>query len=375
MKIIMISTDRGLFKKYSHVQKRIAQYGKVFDEIHIIIFSRDKYDDFKIADNVYCYSTNSINKFFYITDAVMLVKKILKTFDTKDVVVSSQDPFETGVVACIAKFLFKIRFQCQIHIDFFSPYYAKESVKQFLHVLIGPHVLKYADAIRVVSKKIQKHITENMGIDNEKVLVLPVFTDVYNIIYSEVKKNVKENYPDASHILLIASRLVKQKGIIYAVDAFKEVIKIYPRALLLITGSGPEESAIKKYVTNKGLNNSVVFESWTDDLVSYMKSCDVFLLPSLYEGWGLTVVEAAACGTPIVMTDVGCANEFLIDGKNGIIVPVANMSKYAEAILKFISDDGFRKKVSLEATYTARSIPTLDEYLDDFKKAVELSFK
>lgn len=375
MKIIMISTDRGLFQKNSHVQQRIAKYGKVFDQIHIIIFSRDKCDDFKIAENVYCYSTNSLNKFFYITDAILRVKKILSKMDKKDVLVSSQDPFETGVVACISKFLFKIKFQCQIHIDFFSPYYAKESFKHRMHVLVGPYILKHADSIRVVSKKIQKYITEQMGIVDSRVCVLPVFTDTNNIISSELKQNLKEKYKDFSHILLIASRLVKQKGILYAVEAFEQVIKQYPKALLLITGSGPEESVIKKYVADKGLNNNVAFEPWTNDLTSYMKTCDAFLLPSLYEGWGLTVVEAASCGKPVIMTDVGCANEFIINNQNGVIVPVADVTAFAQAIIKVLSDDKFRDMISSEAVCSAKNIMLLDEYLNEFQRAATIYFK
>jgi len=372
MKVIMISTDRGLFKEDSPVRRRIGNYGKIFEELHIIVFSNKKIIDFKLAENVFCYSTNSKNKFFYIFDAINISKRIIKKIGNKDIVISSQDPFETGIVSLLSKFLFKVKFQCQVHIDFFSPYYKKESLKSFIQVLIGPFILKRADSVRVVSNKIREYLVSKINIPKEKIYVLPVFTDVERIINSEIKINLRDKYNGFSNILLIASRLVKQKGICVGIDAFKITLIKNPNSCLVVVGSGPEEEKIKKHVFKLKLEKNVFFESWNDDLVSYMKSCDVFLLPSLYEGWGLTVVEAAACSTPVVMTNVGCAEEFLFNEKNGIIVPVGNAEEFANGINKILENKVFTEMIKANSLITANKMPDLDSYLVYFKEAMEI---
>lgn len=372
MKVIMISTDRGLFKENSPVRLRLASYGKIFDQLHIVVFSNKKILDFKLADNVFCYSTNSRNKLFYIFDALIISKRVIKKIGNKDVVSSSQDPFETGLVSMLSKYLFKIKFQCQVHIDFFSPYYKKESIKHLLHVLAGPFVLKRADSIRVVSNKIRNYLVEKIKISDDKIYVLPVFTDVERIIDSGVKTNLKSKYNSFSNVLLMASRLVKQKGIYVGLDSFKIVLIKNPNSCLVIVGSGPEENKIKKYVMDLKLGKNVFFEEWSDDLVSYMKSCDVFLLPSLYEGWGLTVVEASACSTPVVMTNVGCAEEFLFNEKNGIVVPVNNAEMFASGVNKILADSHLRQTLRTNALRTARNMPDLESYLVYYKEAIEI---
>ena len=81
------------------------------------------------------------------------------------------------------------------------------------------------------------------------------------------------------------------------------------KILLLIVGSGPEEGSLKCKVESLKLVEQIKFEPWSNDLPSYYKTADLFLLTSFYEGYGMTLVEANACGCPIVATDVGVAQE------------------------------------------------------------------
>ncbi len=366
MKVIMISTDRGIFNSGSRTQNRLASYGKIFDELHFVVFTKKGCADTKITENVFVHPTNSLGKLFYISDAFFKVKKIIKK--QKDFIVSSQDPFETGLVALFSKIFLKTKFQSQVHIDFFSPYYKKESLKQFLQVLVGPFILKRADNIRVVSNKIKNYLISELKIKEDKVYVLPVFTDFDFIKRSEIKNNLKDKYK-YSNVLLMASRLVKQKGILIGIKAFERILEKHPDSCLVIVGSGPEEREIKKYVKENNISN-IFFENWCEDIFSYMKTADLFLLPSLYEGWGLTVVESVVCGTPVVMTDVGCAGEFLFDGKEGLIAEINNIDDFYEKVLRLIEDKNLFSEVKnncFESSETKKK--SFEEYLEQMKKS------
>ncbi len=134
----------------------------------------------------------------------------------------------------------------------------------------------------------------------------------------------------------MASRLTKEKNIGMAIKAMKGVIKQYPETGLIIVGDGPEKNKLK--AESRKLKANVVFENWTDDLASFYKTADLFLLTSNYEGYGRTVIEAMVANCPVVMTDVGIAGEIIKDGYSGLVVPVGNAKKLEEAILRMAGD-------------------------------------
>ena len=109
----------------------------------------------------------------------------------------------------------------------------------------------------------------------------------------------------------MASRLEVEKNIDLAIKAFKEVVQKIPKAGLIIVGKGSEQGRLEALCLRLSLKQSVVFEPWADKqtLASYYKTADLFLNTSLFEGYGMTFVEAKAAGCKIVSTDVGIAPE------------------------------------------------------------------
>jgi glycosyltransferase involved in cell wall biosynthesis len=144
----------------------------------------------------------------------------------------------------------------------------------------------------------------------------------------------------------MASRLTKEKNIGSAINAMSDVALRYPRTGLVIVGSGPEKDNLKFKIKNfppeadqpplENLLDNIIIESWTDDLVSYYKTCDLFLLTSNYEGYGRTLVEAAAAGCKIISSDVGVADEIL--EKENIFKP-GDPKALKEKIIKAIKGD------------------------------------
>jgi len=164
MKVVMISTDRKIFKKGSDVRHRIIEYGQLSDELHVIVFALEKlgFKEEKLSRNVWIYPTNSSFKFSYITDAVRVGGNLLKgeKIKKRDTLVSTQDPFETGLAGLRLKKKHNVPLQVQIHTDFLSPYFGLESFINKLRVAIAGHVLPRADCIRVVSERIKASLTK-----------------------------------------------------------------------------------------------------------------------------------------------------------------------------------------------------------------------
>ena len=133
MKVLMISTDRKIFEENSAVRQRIVEYGGLVDELKIIIFSSstrvtsNKHQVISIPNsNITLYPTNSKNRWFYIFDAMKIGKTIFESrewkveSDKNEVLVTTQDPFETGFVGWVIAKTKKTKLHLQIHTDFMS---------------------------------------------------------------------------------------------------------------------------------------------------------------------------------------------------------------------------------------------------------------
>jgi len=304
----MFSRDIKLLESWSRVSSIFADYSNIFEEIFVIILAK-KQDDknyekkwVPIYDNIFVfpiYSRSHLLSLFWLLKSIWGLKK-------KVDIITVQDPFEAGFLALLVAKLLGLKIQIQVHTDFLSPHYKKISPLNRARVWLAKLVLKRADCIRVVSSQLKKEIVLKIKLKTTPT-VLPIFVDIEKNKSFTPTTNLKEQYPQFEKIILMASRFSKEKNFPLAISAFEKVLATYPKAGLIIVGSGPERNKIEELIIKKQLGQSVVLLGWTNDLVSYYKTTDLFLVTSDYEGFGMTIVEALASGLPVVSTPVGIA--------------------------------------------------------------------
>lgn len=336
MKVLMISTDRSILDENSEARQRMVEYGKLAEKLRVIILSRP-FKSLKIG-------------------------KDIKGFD----LITTQDPFETGLIGWILAKIFEASLQVQIHTDFLSPYFVQHSMLNKLRVMIAKFLIPRSDCIRVVSERIKKSL-ERVTRYALRVTVLPIFTDIEKIKNSAVKTDLHKKYPQFDFIILMASRLTKEKNIGLAIEVLHnaKTAKSYAnnaKVGLIIVGSGPKEKNLIRLGQIK-LHDHIVLEPWTDDLASYYKTADLFLLTSNYEGYGRTLVEAAAAGCRIISSDVGIAGDILAKEN---IFEVNNKEQLKEKIIKAIKGE----IVMLDIKYLTK-MPSKEKYLEEYKKSWE----
>lgn len=295
----MISTDVKMLEEDSAVRTRMIEYGALFDELYVVVFTLGKNPDIKISKNVFIYPTNSISKLFFVHDAIRVGSDIGAD------VVTTQDPFETGLAGLKLSEKLNIPLHIQIHTDFHSRYF-KHSLLNRARIAVSNRTLPQAAAIRAVSERIKDSLSPDL---QAKTSVLPIFADLEAIERTSIVSDLRKKYPRFKKIVLMASRLTKEKDIDTALEAFEEILPDHPDTGLVIVGRGPLEEKIKKSGTFVRNPKSIVLLSWADHdtLVSYMKTCDAFLSASLYEGYGLSMLEACAARATLVATDTGIA--------------------------------------------------------------------
>lgn len=350
MKLLSISSDRHILKENSFVRKRTVKQGEFFEEIHIILFTKGFFAKKKIeiAKNVWVYTTGSWSRFLYMWDAIRIGKKILGNL-TLDIgnsgnnyVITSQDPFEAGRVGLTLKKKFNIPLQIQVHTDFLSPHFGHTFLNR-VRIKMAQGALRECNTIRVVSERIKRSIIREYHLEEQKITVLPVFIDVDLIKASPILLDVHKKYPQFNFVVLMVSRLTSEKNISLGLKAFFKVLRAFPKAGLVIVGEGAERHSLEREVRSLGIEKSVVFEGWQNDLISYYKTSNLFLSTSRFEGFGVTLIEAAAAGCPIVTSDVGIAEDVFHNGVHATICPIYSEDCFVESILSIIGNNQKRE--------------------------------
>jgi len=315
IKVLMISTDEKILEEGSSVSARMKEYGTLFSELHIVVLSKKRPGREArqmVSDTVFAYPTNSRSKLSYVCDAKKIGARIIQDLklSLNDSVITTQDPFETGIVGRKLSRLFSIPLHVQIHTDFMSPYFRGANFLNRIRICLSRKTLLRAKAVRAVSERIKISLSSDI---QAKTSVLPIYADVVGIKNAPVADNLRKKYPQFGKIILMASRLTKEKDFRTALRANASEAFARQGVGLVIVGSGPEEGNIQSLIQELGIADKVIMESWADHatLISYMKTCDVFLSTSLFEGYGLSMLEAHAAGATIVATDAGIAGELV----------------------------------------------------------------
>jgi glycosyltransferase involved in cell wall biosynthesis len=364
MKIISLGVEEGLFDEDSKARTRILSYGKLFDEYHIVAFTNTKRDKFQIA-NVSIYPIFAKNKVRALLEAYKQIRNIIQKKSNANTVITSQDPFEIGLLAYFVAKRFTLPLQLQIHINFFTPEFKQESMRHSWQASIANYVLPKAQGIRSVSEQITKYLVTQLAISPKKITTLPIATDIG--YFSEVMQLSRpKEIPEKAKVILMASRFEKQKNISLGLEAFAKFAKQHSDAFLILIGKGSQESVIKNLIMNLCIENKVILLPWVNDLRPWYQFADVFLLTSNYESWGMTVVESIASGAPVIATTVGCVEEIIKDGVNGYKVNVGDKDMLVERLTQVLYDSTFKRadvRASLNVLDTEAYMQTYQEAL------------
>ncbi len=383
MRVIAIGTERGLFKEGSGARIRIAKQGALFEELHIIVFTKkDKiFFEQKIADNVFVYPTRSWSRLWYIRDAVAIARRCMAQWvispprDGKTIV-SGQDPFESGLAALKIAQLLNAPLQLQLHTDMFSPLFTRSWLNH-LRVFWARRLLPRAAVVRVVSDSIKERLVASRLVSQERVVVLPVYVDLTSFgqeLPIEPTHDLRALFPEFKFIALTASRLTPEKDIGVAVRAIAALSKEAQHLGLVIVGEGPEKMALTRLARHLSIDHRVRFLPWQKHLGGLYRSANVFVLTSSFEGFGLTIAEALLSGTPVIATRVGLAQE-LHDGSEILTCAPGDVSCFVKKIRLLMNDHALREVLTVNGRQAMlRRMPDEETYQRLYKSSFELAF-
>jgi glycosyltransferase involved in cell wall biosynthesis len=265
----------------------------------------------------------------------------------------------------------KKRIYTRHHSDFHQRYFPKGILLDKFANSMATTIVAPSAAVEEVLVKLERVSVKKINIIHHG-FELDSFVDVSQDRIDSLK--TKYNTCDFHPVVGIISRFTELKGIQYIIPAFARLLKTYPNALLLLfNAKGDYEKEIKTQLASLPAINYriIVFES---DLQAVYKLFDVFVQASIdrtIESFGQTYVEALASGVPSVFTMAGIAPDFVVDGKNALVVPFKNSEAIYEAIRRIINDDNLRKRLQHEGHISVKHKFELHRMINQLEELYE----
>lgn len=212
--------------------------------------------------------------------------------------------------------------------------------------LISNSVLKNADKVLALAENMKTKIQDIWGINAS---VIPNGIDVErfeNLSKADVRR--KLGLKREEKIIIFVGTLKSVKGVEYLIEAMSIVNKNNAETKLILIGDGEEKENLKKLVQELNLEHCVFFlgRKSNEKIPEHMAASDIFVLPSLSEGFPNVFLEAMASGLPIVATKVGGVPEIIKDGENGFLVEPKNPQQLAEKILFLLENENLKERIS-----------------------------
>ena len=168
--------------------------------------------------------------------------------------------------------------------------------------------------------------------------------------FEECQRIKEEVFLAKTNTLIITTiaELHERKGVEYLIKAVPEVLKQYPNVKLVIIGKGKERNFLEYLVKDFSIGKNVVFLGRQKEIPRLLKSSDIFVLPSLREGFGLVNCEAMMAELPVIASEVGGIPDIVLDGKTGILVKEKNVEQLTLALKNLIANPVKRKEMGAE---------------------------
>jgi glycosyltransferase involved in cell wall biosynthesis len=149
----------------------------------------------------------------------------------------------------------------------------------------------------------------------------------------------------AGPLVVTLARLDPQKGLEHLIDA----AALVPGATFVVAGEGSQRGALERRIAERGVGDRLRLLGSRRDVADLLAAADVFVLPSLFEGLPLSVLEAMAAGTPVVATAIGGTDEAVVHGETGLLVPPADPPALAAAVQRLLSDADLARRLTSAA--------------------------
>ena len=200
-----------------------------------------------------------------------------------------------------------------------------------------------------LNHEIKNSYIDDSGIDASKISIIPQGIDrkKYPFISNKERYIAKQEASLDKSIpnLLFCARVAPNKGILIALEVWKQLYKRYPESKFYIVGGGDNTLLDEARRVSEQCNNSIIIVGEVDDVTPYHRLSDVYIFPSEHEGLPTSLLEAMSSGLATVCSDIGGNNDLIFDDVTGYRVPVKDVNAYVEKVSKLFDNIDLREKL------------------------------
>lgn len=206
---------------------------------------------------------------------------------------------------------------------------------------------KKATQIVAVSKYSKGKILANYDLDKNKIRIIPNGVDTQKFKPTDITEARKQFNLSNDPVVLFVGGLVPRKGLFKLVEVAKKVVKLQANTRFVIAGDGPLRGQLDQSIKDAGLTGNFIFLSKVEEekLVAAYNAADLFVLPSIQEGQGIVLLEAQACGKPVVAFGVGGVNETVLQNQTGFLIEPNDIDGMADKMRELLGDHNLRQKM------------------------------
>lgn len=213
------------------------------------------------------------------------------------------------------------------------------------YAMIDKLLLMKFDKIITISEEMKQEIL-NTGIDENKLHIIDngINVERFKKKYNRKKICAQFSIPINSKVIGTISRLTPEKGHHVFIETAKKIIKAYPLTLFVIAGNGILENELKQKVKELKISDRLIFTGLVDDIPKLLSLFEIFVLPSLTEGFPMALLEAMAAKIPVIASKVGAIPKLIIHNKTGLLVEPQNISSLKKAIIDLLNNKDNAKR-------------------------------
>ena len=234
-------------------------------------------------------------------------------------------------------------------------------------------VFRYTDKFIAVSKDILNRLLRE-GFSEDKIINIPngVDTEMFSPMPEMESEALRKKFGfNEKKVFLYSGRLVEGKGLDLLVRAIKKVAGQSKDVLLVFIGSGDYQEKIADMASSYGLEGFVRIEGTVDNVHEYLNASDIFVFPSLSEGMPNSLLEAMACGLPVIASKIGGVVDVVEDGRSGILFEPGDISGLASAMIRLLNDNELRLRLGKEARKRIVDSFSIDRIADEYIRLYE----
>lgn len=240
--------------------------------------------------------------------------------------------------------------------------------------LLDRAALRWADAVTCCSDAVRRFVLAHVNGQGAKFATIHNGVDVEAFRTPQAVSRPALGLRDGVPVVGTVARLDEpKKGLAVLLQALAELASRsdVPDWQVLLVGDGPARARLERAAAELGLARRVIFAGQRRDVPSVLPVLDLFVCPSLYEGFGIAIVEAMAAERPVVASAVGGVPEIVVDGETGLLVPVGDASALADAIHRLLRDPELARRMGARGRDRASDLFSVDRMVRQHERLYE----